>query len=155
MLNEQDFYEIATKFEIQKDPEIWNLTEIWNVVAILLSDRPLKFSYSRWLNILSKQPPPFHSHIFLQVFLHLQYSSTQTWHSHTCLLLRLRFAHELATSARTCLGYSMTGNTRETRQITRVESHCVNYRLALRVSCSWLCKSLTMGFFSLQMTQFM
>ena len=49
----------------------------------------------------------------------------------------------------------MADDTRETCQVTRVESHFVNYRVALQISCSLFHESLGMGFFSLQMIQFM
>ena len=39
--------------------------------------------------------------------------------------------------------------------ITRVESHCENCRVTLRVSYSLLCKSLGMGFISSQTAQLM
>ena len=50
--------------------------------------------------------------------------------------LIFKLACDLVASAQTCLGQSMADDTHETRQITRVESGCVSYRVALRVSCS-------------------
>ena len=49
----------------------------------------------------------------------------------------------------------MADNTHETRQITQVESHCVNYQIALQVIWSCLHWSLGMGFFSSLITQLM
>ena len=49
----------------------------------------------------------------------------------------------------------MADNTHKACQITRVESHCVNYWVALQVTCSWLRETLVMDFFSLQTAQFM
>ena len=93
----------------------------------------------------------------------LQYSSTptQTWHSHMCLLQRLGlFLSSLASwlwvQESVSDSLHMADDTRETCQITQVESHCVNYRVTLRVSCcGWLRETLGMHFFSSQTTQFM
>ena len=49
--------------------------------------------------------------------------------------LIFKFACELVVSARTCLGQSMADDTRETYQITPVESRCVNYQVAFQASC--------------------
>ena len=39
----------------------------------------------------------------------------------------------------------MADNTCEACQITQVESQCVNYWVALWVTCSWFCKLLDMS----------